>query len=74
MGEIWLKNSTGRRSGSYVRYEFGEDLFGFLYLRVARGRKHTEALVRDQVFEHQLDFLFTLDDQLDRHETLNYVR
>ncbi len=74
MGQILLKNSTGRRRGSYVRYEFGQDLFGFHYLNVARGRRHREALLRSEVFADPREFLFSLDIQLDRHETLNYVR
>lgn len=74
MGQILLKNTTGKRSGSYIRYEFGEDLFGCLYLQVVRGRKHSERMLRSEVFSDQLEFLFRIDDQLEHHENLNYVR
>jgi len=74
MGEIFLKNTTGKRSGNFVRYEFGEDLFGYLYLDITRGRLHRVHRLRSLVFEDQMEFLFTLDEDLGFRENLNYVR
>ncbi len=71
---ILLKNSTGKLSGYFVRYEYGEDLFGFIYLDVVRGKKHRARKVRSMLFDDAREFIFTLDIDLDRRESLNYVR
>lgn len=73
MSTILLKNTTGRRSGSYVRYEYGEDLFGYLYLDVSRSRRHRGQRVRSLVFDNPRDFLYILDRDLDRRDALNYI-
>jgi len=70
---ILLKNTTGSRSGSYLRYEYGEDLFGYIYLDVVRQRKHRFRLVRSLVFKSTRDFICTLDVDLYNKENLNYV-
>lgn len=72
MSQILLKNSTGKRSGSYIRYEYGQDLFGYMYLDVVRSRAHRANLVRRMLFDNPRDFICTLDDDLYRKETLNY--
>ena len=73
-GSIYFKNTTGKRSGSYVRIEYGEDLFGFLYLDVTHGRKHKAKLKRTMVFNDTRDFICTLDWEIYKKETLNYYR
>lgn len=70
---ILLKNTTGRRSGTFVRYEYGQDLFGYLYLDVSRARKHRGERVRRQVFTNPRDFICALDIELDARESRNYV-
>lgn len=71
---ILLKNSTGKRTGHYVRYEYGEDLFGYLYLDVSRARKHRGKKIRSLIFDNPRDFICTLDRDLYLRENLNYVR
>ncbi len=70
---ILLKNTTGRRSGRFVRYEYGEDLFGWFYLDVVSGQKHRAKTVRKMLFSSPRDFVCTLDLELDRRESLDYV-
>ncbi|MBI3396798.1 MAG: hypothetical protein HY042_13250 [Spirochaetia bacterium] len=70
---ILLKNTTGRRSGRYVRYEYGEDLFGRYYIDVVRGRKHRARMIRSLLFESPRDFVCALDLELYRNESLDYV-
>jgi hypothetical protein len=36
---ILLENKTGKRYGRFVKYEYGEDLFGYLYLEKIKGKK-----------------------------------
>ena len=74
MGQIQLKNDTGDRTGSYVRYEFGEDLFGYYYLDIMRGRLHRAHFLRRCLFHDSREFICTLDRDLDFREALNYYR
>ncbi|MCB1308572.1 MAG: hypothetical protein KDK30_10345 [Leptospiraceae bacterium] len=73
MSTITMKNMTGRRSGSYIRYEYGEDLFGFLYLDVIRLRKHRSRMVRSMLFDNPRDFICMLDLDISRKESLHYT-
>lgn len=72
MAGIHLANTTGRRAGTFFRYEFGEDLFGGLYLDVIRGASHCASLVRTARFSGKIEFLIALDTELDRKEKQNY--
>lgn len=74
MSQILLKNTTGKRSGFYIRYEYGHDLFGYLYLDVVRSRKHRARRIRSMLFDDPRDFICTLDRELDFRENLNYVQ
>ncbi len=73
MTGIHLRNTTGKRSGSFIRYEYGEDLFGYVYLDVIRGRRHRAEKIWTALFTSKIDFLITLDMELERKENLNYV-
>ncbi|MBX7059144.1 MAG: hypothetical protein K1X75_13845 [Leptospirales bacterium] len=73
MSIIHMRNDTGRRCGSFVRYEYGADLFGFFYLDVVQGRKHRVRRVRQLLFDNPRDFICVLDRDLDRRDNLNYV-
>jgi len=73
MSGIILKNRTGHKSGFYLRYEFGEDLFGYLYLDVFRGKKHVAKRIKRETFDNPRDFIIALDLDLERKESLNYV-
>lgn len=74
MSTIFLKNNTGKMAGRYIRYEFGEDLFGYLYLDVISGRKHRARKNRSFVFDDAREFIYVLDEELFRKECLHYVR
>ena len=74
LGSIYLKNTTGKRSGSYVRMDYGEDLFGFYYLDITHGRKDQARLNRTLLFREPKDFICTLDKELYNKENLNYYR
>ncbi len=73
MSTILLKNTTGRLRGNYVRYEYGEDLFGYLFLDISRSRKHRARRIRSLLFDNPRDFICVLDQDLDRRENRNYV-
>ena len=70
---ILLKNETGRKRGNYVRYEYGEDLFGYLYLDIIRSKKHCAWPVKSCLFEDKRDLILALDIDLGRRETLDYL-
>ena len=57
-----------------MRYEFGEDLFGYYYIDIVRGRKNIAKAVKSIIFENSLEFIFTLDKELDKRDSLNYTR
>lgn len=69
---IFLKNSTGSRRDIQIRYEYGKDLFGYLYLEIFRSRKHRSSRIRYYLFEDIRDFICTLDDDIERREALHY--
>ncbi len=70
---IILKNETGRRRGNYIRYEYGNDLFGFIYLDVVRSRKHRSTILARHIFADEKDFILTLDVDLERRDSLDYL-
>lgn len=70
---IVLRNTTGSRSGNIVRYEYGEDLFGYIYLDIVRQKKHSGKLARKMVFSNVREFVCTLDIDLYNKENLNYI-
>ena len=74
MGQILLKNETGDRSGRYVRYDFGEDLFGYYFIDIVGGRRHRARLLQRHLFASSRDFVCALDRDLDFREGLHYVR
>jgi len=68
---IRLINRTGRRNGRFVAYEYGEDLFGRLYIEKFTGRARAK----------RIDFwrlgdlgamVRVLDTELSRREDENY--
>ena len=73
VAEIVLKNSTGNRQGYFIQYEYGEDLFGYLYLDIARRKLHRGKKLKSLLFQDLKDFIITLDMELYRKETLNYL-
>lgn len=56
-----------------MRYEYGQDLFGYIYLDVVSGKKHRAKRLRSLIFQTQQDFLHTLDIDLYHKENLDYV-
>lgn len=73
VSSILLKNTTGRKSGFFMRYEYGEDLFGYLYLDIVRGKMDCAKRVKTHLFDDVRDFVVTLDLELYRKESLNYI-
>ncbi len=73
MSAITLENTTGKRSGRVVCYEYGEDLFGYLFLDIYSGKKHKTRRVNSRLFQRVRDLIIYLDDDLYRKEILNYL-
>lgn len=73
MSAIYLKNTTGLRTGHFVRYEYGEDLFGHIFLDIVKGRKHRAKLTRSIIFDDPAAFIRTLDLEICRSEDRNYL-
>lgn len=69
---IVLRNDTGRKRGNYIRYEYGKDLFGHMYLDIIRSKKHRAQTLEKHVFQEPHEFVLTLDVDLDRRESLHY--
>lgn len=74
MNTILLKNTTGKRYGRYIRYEFGEDLFGYIFLDVYSGKKHRAKKLRSHLFANARDFLRTLDTDIGKKEDLDFIQ
>ena len=56
-----------------MMYEYGEDLFGYLYLDIVRGKKHRARKLKSMLFRDPREFIVTLDLELYRKENLNYL-
>jgi hypothetical protein len=68
---IKLVNSTGKRSGRFVTYIYGEDLFGFIYLDKFKGRE--KAKLSDKWVLRDVPSLFkVLDIEMYKREIENY--
>ena len=70
---IVLKNETGKRRGNYIRYEYGNDLFGYMYLDIIRSRKHRAKFINRHIFTDPKDFILTLDVDMERRDALDYL-
>jgi len=73
MSSILLKNTTGSRRDSYIQYDFGQDLFGYHFLDIGRRQKHRGKILKRMNFRTPREFLLTLDLELYRKESLNYI-
>lgn len=73
MSMIRLTNSTGKRRGRWIRYEFGEDLFGFYFYDVFSGRSLNSRRLKTRVFVDPAEFICSLDVELYNSENRNYV-
>ncbi|GBF51041.1 hypothetical protein LPTSP4_25720 [Leptospira ryugenii] len=68
-----MVNSTGKRSGRFVAYEYGEDLFGTIYLDKFSGREKGKLI--DKWRLHDFGSLIrVLDTEISRREDENYER
>ena len=74
MSQIILQNNTGKTSGFFIHYNYGQDLFGYLYLDVVRQKKHRAKLIKRMCFDNPKDFICTLDLDLYRKESRHYER
>jgi hypothetical protein len=70
---IRMVNSTGKRNGRFVAYEYGEDLFGSLYIDKFSGRDRGKLIDKWRLSD--LGSLFrVLDTEITRREEENYER
>lgn len=74
MSHIILKNKTGKLTGSYIHYNYGHDLFGYMYLDVVRQKKHTGRLIKRMHFDNPKDFICSLDLDMYNKENRHYER
>lgn len=74
MSVIHLNNSTGKRSGRWIRYEFGEDLFGFYFYDVFTGKDSQGRRLKTRVFSDPTDFVCSLDIELYNSENRDFVK
>lgn len=68
---IRLVNRTGTKNGRFVAYEYGEDLFGYLYLEKIRGKERGK-LVDRWILKDIASLVRTLDLEIYRRENENY--
>lgn len=68
---IKMINRTGQRQGLYVSYEYGTDLFGYIYLDKIKGREKGK-VVDTWILEDIASLVKTLDIELYRREEENY--
>ncbi|MCE9501635.1 MAG: hypothetical protein K8R21_14215 [Leptospira sp.] len=68
---IRLINNTGKRHGRFVGYEYGTDLFGFIYLDKIKGRERGR--ITDQWILNDFGSLIkVLDLEIYKREVENY--
>ncbi len=65
---LLLQNDTGK----YVRYEYGQDLFGHLYLDISSGNREFCQSKINYHFYEQASFIRVLDNNLMAKESHNY--
>jgi hypothetical protein len=69
--QIRLENNTGIRKGRFVKYEFGTDLFGQIYLDKIKGRERGKLV--DRWVLNDFGSLFrVLDLEIYKREVENY--
>ncbi|MBE7412986.1 MAG: hypothetical protein L6Q54_03850 [Leptospiraceae bacterium] len=69
--KIRLINNTGKRQGRFVAYDYGTDLFGYIYLDKIKGRDKGK-LVDSWVMEDYISLIKLLDLEIYKRETENY--
>ena len=69
--EIQLVNQTGKRRGRFVKYQYGTDLFGYVYLDKIKGREKGK-LVDSWVMEDLGSLVRLLDLEIYKREVENY--
>ena len=72
---ILLENKTGKIYVRFVKYEYGEDLFGYLYLEKIKGKKESVEkgkIVDRWILDDLASLVKTLDLEIYRREVENY--
>ncbi|PJZ67836.1 hypothetical protein EHQ27_06210 [Leptospira wolffii] len=69
--QIRLENRTGNRSGRFVVYEYGTDLFGYVYVDKFRGRDKGRIVSR-WLMQDVGSLVRLLDHEIYRRESENY--
>jgi hypothetical protein len=68
---IKLVNHTGKKEGRFVTYEYGTDLFGYIYLDKFKGRERGKLAGR-WILKDLGSLVRTLDLEIYRREVENY--
>jgi hypothetical protein len=68
---IRMINHTGLRSGRFVLYEYGTDLFGYIYLEKIKGKERGK-LVDRWLLKDLASLVRTLDLEIYKREVENY--
>ncbi len=68
---IKLVNNTGKKEGRFVTYEYGTDLFGYIYLDKFKGKERGK-LVDRWILNDLGSLVRTLDLEIYRREVENY--
>ena len=68
---IRMINKTGNRRGRFVAYEYGQDLFGYIYLDKIKGRDRGRVVDR-WILKDVVSLIKTLDLEISRRENENY--
>ncbi|TGL62828.1 hypothetical protein [Leptospira sarikeiensis] len=69
--QIRLENKTGKRSGRFVVYEYGTDLFGYVYVDKFLGRDKGR-MVSSWLMHDVGSLVRLLDHEIYKRETENY--
>lgn len=69
--KIRLINNTGKRQGRFVGYDYGTDLFGYVYLDKIKGREKGK-LVDSWIMKDYISLIKVLDLEIYKRETENY--
>ncbi len=64
-------NRTGSRDGRFVFYEYGTDLFGYIYLYKIKGRNKAK-VVDKWLLKDLASLVKTLDVEIYKRENENY--
>jgi hypothetical protein len=68
---IRMVNQSGRREGRFVEYDYGQDLFGYIYLEKFKGKDRGKLTDR-WILNDLASLIKTLDLEIYKREVENY--